>query len=115
LKAFLEITSAIFGLLGVVAGVYGTWVMTKWTHVYGFWGFLWNILTLLFHKADSQRRKNEIATKLAELEKEKKGESLSGLYFVFLGFVLQTIGAILLAIDAVWLNLFHEVASKAGQ
>ena len=115
MKASLEIASAVFGLLGVIAGVYGTWIMTRWTHVYRFWGFTWNTLTLLLHRSKREERKNQIATKFAELEKEKKADSLSGLYYVFLGFVFQTVGAILLLIDVVWLNLFHEVGKKTGQ
>jgi hypothetical protein len=112
LKACLEIGAALVTLIGVVIGVYGTYVLTMWTHPMGFWAFNQSVLIMFARKIvgkdDMTARVNRVATKLAEMKPENKAESLHGLHWIFLGFVLQTIGALLLAIDAVCVNFFLD-------
>jgi hypothetical protein len=115
LKAFLEIGGAGLTLLGVVVSVYGTFVLTQWTHTYSLVDFLKSTVKMFFRKAKRQERINQVATALTEGKDEEKAKSLAGLQWVFLGFVLQAFGSILLTIDAVWVNFFVETTQKAGQ
>jgi hypothetical protein len=117
MKPCLEIFAAIFSLLGVIVGVRGTYLLTSWTHTYDWWNFTLSIAKMFWRKLICQEDKNKRVEKtsaiLAKLNDENKAESLHGLEWVFLGFILQTVGAILTAIDAFWINFFIENASKA--
>jgi hypothetical protein len=107
-KAFLEIGGALLTLAGVVLGVYGTFLMTKFIHPYGPIGFFVSMLRMIGRSLIGRRDRNkehaEVAAAFAELIDEKKGEILSGTQWVFFGFFLQTMGAVLIAIDAFCLN-----------
>ena len=99
MKAVLEISGAVLTLIGVVIGVYGTYIMTKFNHPYGPLGFVKSMCRMLWRMIFFQEQKtvrhNAVAAKFAALRPEEKGESLSGIQWVFVGFVLQTIGAAL--------------------
>lgn len=111
MKADLEIIGAVLTLLGVVVGVLGTYLMTKFYHPFGPLGFTKSmartIIGMIFEREKTERY-IEVAGKFAKLKEENKGESLVGLHWVFFGFSLQTLGAILIMIDVVWLNLCVE-------
>ncbi len=117
MKAWLEISAAIFSLLGVIVGVRGTYLLTSWTHTYDWWNFTLSIAKMfgrkLIFREDKNNRVEKTVAILAERNDENKAESLHGLDWVFLGFILQTVGAVLIAIDAFWINFFVENASKA--
>lgn len=119
MKTCLELGGAGLTLLGVIIGVYGTYILTKWTHPLGWWGFNWSVLVMFWNKLtrseDRITRINEVSTKLAAMSVENKAESLHGLHWVFFGFVLQTLGAVLLAFDAAWVNFILEKSSKTIQ
>lgn len=119
MKTYLEVGAAGLTLLGVIVGVYGTYILTKWTHPLGWWGFNWSVLVMfgrkLIGRDDETTRINEVSTRLATMSAENKAESLHGLHWVFFGFVLQTIGAVLLVIDSIWVNFILETSSKAGR
>jgi hypothetical protein len=103
-KAWLEVGGAIFTLAGVLVGVYGTFVMTKFYHPYGPIGFVVSMIRMLGRLIIGQGKKNQehsdVAAAFAELTPEKKGESLTGAHWLFIGFFLQTIGALLIMADA---------------
>src|SRR5271165_4830666 len=109
MRAFLEIGGAVFTLLGVVIGVYATFLMTKFYHPFGLRDFLKSIGRVLFGTATFQEKKDTLyinfATALAKLTPEDKAASLRGIYWLFLGFILQTIGATLITIDAFLINV----------
>ena len=112
MKAVLEITGAVLTLLGVVIGVYGTYLMTKFSHPFGPLGFTISmartISGMMFGERENTKRYIEIAGKFAALKEQDKGESFVGLHWLFFGFFLQTLGAILIMIDVAWLNVCVE-------
>lgn len=59
------------------------------------------VLTL---KGDMLRlfKEAEITTKLASADPEAKPESLVGVYYIFMGFLLQLAGAVFWGVDAIW-------------
>jgi len=63
-------------------------------------------------KEDKSSRVQATAAVLSKLKDENKAESLHGLEWIFFGFVLQTLGAILLVVDSCWVNFFLEKASQ---
>ena len=89
MKAFLEIGGASLTLIGVVVGVYGTYLMTKFYHPYGPLGFTKSIVKMLwrtlFFQSERAKRHNEVAAKFAKLREEDKGESLAGVHWLFVG------------------------------
>jgi hypothetical protein len=103
-KAWLEVGGAAFSLAGVLVGVYGTFVMTKFYHPYGPVGFVVSMARMLGRLIIGQSKRNQehsdVAAAFAELTPEKKGESLTGAHWLFIGFFLQTIGAFLIVADA---------------
>jgi len=109
MRAVLEIGGAALTLLGVLIGVYGTFVMTKFYHPYGPVGFLVSMIRMIGRMLVFQGKKNkehvDVAAAFAELTPEKKGESLSGAHWLFLGFFLETLGAALITVDACIVNL----------
>jgi len=66
----------------------------------------------LLRKEDKGARVQATAAILSKLKDENKAVSLHGLEWIFFGFVLQTLGAILLVVDACWVNFFLEKASQ---
>lgn len=86
--------------------MWGTYLLTRWYHLFsatGFWSAIWRII-VLSAKLDmaSFIREAEIATKLGSVHPEAKAESLVGVYYIFLGFVLQLGGARFWGADALW-------------
>lgn len=108
MKATLEVGGTVLTLAGVLVGVYGTFVMTKFYHPYGPVGFVMSIMRMLGRLVIGRAKKNQehadVAAAFGSLTPEKKGESLSGAHWLFIGFFLQTGGAILIAIDTVIVN-----------
>jgi hypothetical protein len=108
MRAWIEMGSAALTLCGVVAGVYGTFLMTKFYHPYGLFGFLASVIRSGLHRITGQKKKQdlhlEIETAFGGITKEKRGESLYGIQWVFIGFFLQTVGAILILLDTWILN-----------
>src|ERR1700719_4536877 len=100
MKAWLEVGGALLTLVGVVIGVYGTFLMTKFYHPYAPVGFVVSMVRMLGRILIGQAKRNQehsdVAAVFAELTPEKKGESLSGAHWLFIGFFLQTIGATLI-------------------
>lgn len=99
MKSFFEISAAIFALIGVMVGVWGTFLLTQYTHTLGWWAFNWSIILMFFRKLVGKDEKNQrirmVLAALSNTKVEKKPESLLGLHWVFFGFILQTIGAVL--------------------
>jgi hypothetical protein len=101
LKTGLETGAAILTLAGVFVGVYGTYKMTKYYHPYSWLEFAKSIRTAMWRdltgQSESADRQNRVASRLAG--SEDKAISLRGVEWVFVGFVIQTLGAILALID----------------
>jgi hypothetical protein len=108
LRAWIEVGGALFTLIGVVIGVYGTFLMTKFYHPYSFSGFIKSLVNMLGRAITGQQRRNElhvdIAAEFGKLNQEKKGETLSGANWLFVGFFFQTVGAVLAFIDFLMVN-----------
>jgi hypothetical protein len=109
-KAWIEIGGALLTLAGVVIGVYGTFLMTKFYHPYSIPGFVVSVIRNAWLTLTGQKEKKalhaEIATKFASITAESRGESLYGIQWVFFGFFLQTVGAVLILADTLVLNLW---------
>ena len=110
MQAFLEVGSAAVTLAGVLVGVYGTFLMTKFYHPYGPFGFLQSLARMTGRLVTFQTKRaqahNDVAAAFAKLTPEKTGESLSGAHWLFIGFFLQGIGGVLMLVD-VWITNFR--------
>ena len=107
-KATVEILAAILSLAGVIVSTHGTYLLTRWYHPFTEGGFVASLRRMMWRK---MRGKNEelsrhlrVTTALAKLRPEDKSRSLDGIYWVFVGFVLQTIGALLVLLDVLIIN-----------
>jgi|SRR5579864_43885 len=109
MKAFLEIAGAVLTLIGVAVGVYGTYLMTKFTQPFGPLGFMKSmvrtVMLMLLGETDKKNHYVSVASTFAKLKEENKGETLVGVHWVFFGFFLQTWGAILILVDVLIVNL----------
>jgi hypothetical protein len=105
LKAALETGAAGLTLAGVFVGVYGTYKMTKFYHPYRWAGFVKSVVMTMYRdltgQEDKVNRHNRVAAKLAGMTPEDKADSLRGVEWVFVGFLLQTGGAIIVLIDVI--------------
>jgi hypothetical protein len=112
----VEIGGAVLSLLGVVVSVYGTYLMTKWYHPYKWAGFVKSVALSVWREiageGEKTARHNRVAALMAEMTPENKAESLNGIHWVFFGFLLQAIGALLILGDVVWLNVVAERATQ---
>jgi hypothetical protein len=108
-RATVEILAAIFSLAGVVIGTHGTYMLTRWYHPFSEGGFLASLRRMIWRKLTGKRaelaRHLRVSNALAKLKPEDESHSLDGIYWVFVGFVLQTFGAVLVLIDALIINL----------
>jgi hypothetical protein len=125
--AILSIGGPFVTLAGVAVSVIGTYLLTKWYHPYTEEGFVTHLYDapllamLILEKTppsipgegnQSERREhkrvlqklNKIA-ELAEVNKERRSVSLVGIDLIFIGFVLQGIGASFSLIDVAWTQI----------
>ena len=90
--------------IGVILGVIGTYLICKPYHPFGVWGLVRHIFSLIpyaIQKGPSQARGLVgTASRLSAINEEDRAKSLVGVYFIFLGFIMQAIGALLWTIDA---------------
>ena len=90
--------------VGVILGVMGTLLICKPYHPFSVWGLVKHIFSLIpyaIRKGQSQASGlARTASRLSAINEEDRAKSLVGVYFVFLGFVMQAIGALLWTIDA---------------
>jgi hypothetical protein len=107
-KDILEISSAIMGLLSVSAGIVGTFWLTRLYHAFKPVDFLRAVWSSVSHTARGHflEALNEarVATRFGGFQPENKAQSLVGVYWVFIGFVLQGIAGVL-AVAALLLAL----------
>jgi hypothetical protein len=106
LKSILEVMAALLGLAGTIVGSYGTYLLTRWSLPFRFWGIvrrmweiLWKLVTLQKDEVIKKLRFESDFTKF--LNEENKGYSLYGAYLVFIGFVLQIFGAFFAALSVI--------------
>jgi hypothetical protein len=105
-KDAVEIGSALLALAGVAAGIRGTFLLTRLYHSYDVLSFIRTIvkvvgLTLI---GDTRRTlaRARAATKAGAFTPEEKAESLVGVYWIFIGFVLQGVAVALSLGDTIW-------------
>jgi hypothetical protein len=93
-------------LIGVLLSIWGTYLLTHWYHPFEFLDFLKSVLQVttmyMFGRRDRAMKIVRAATKFGGLNEEKRYESLVGLCFIFVGFVLQAVGALCWGVDTIW-------------
>lgn len=103
LRTTVRVSAAIFALLGIVVGVFGTLQMTRMYHPYTSLQVFRNILGVISRWVISGRAEAEALLKtsadLGEINKEDRTRSLFGLYLLILSFVFQSVGAGLAVVD----------------
>jgi hypothetical protein len=129
LHASFSIAGPLITLIGVIVSVLGTYLLTKWYHPYTEHGFVDHLLEspllamIILQKqkpplpgeqpqtpspqeikAQKMLNKLDGIAKIAELNKERRSISLVGIDLIFIGFVLQGIGAVSSLIDVIWLH-----------
>jgi hypothetical protein len=88
----------------MVLGVWGTLQISAPYHPFSVPGFVRHVLGVIWELCHGSRRamlRVKIASKLGAVNEEDRAKSLVGVYLVFLGFVLQSIGAVLWSLDAI--------------
>jgi len=104
LTAFVvKIGAAVFLLIGVVVAVYGTYLMTTAYHPFKKLDLVRNMLRVSFRLVTIQWRAADDLIKdvasVALANPEDRPTSLRGVYFLFVSFLFQTVGAILAVVD----------------
>lgn len=104
MKAFLHLASPIATLIGLVLSTWGSYRLVLYYHPYKgleFWKSLASItgfaLTIRFGRL---ARKVNLEAELARNKREHRVDSLSGIYLIFFGFVLQVFGATCWVVDS---------------
>ena len=102
----IQLLGPALTILGVLLSSWGTYRLTRWYHPFtagGFWTTIGRVVILSFRGEILKLLKEaEIATIFASSNPEAKAESLLGVYYIFLGFILQLIGACFWGVDALW-------------
>jgi hypothetical protein len=129
LHASFSIGGPLITLVGVIVSVLGTYLLTKWYHPYTEHGFVDHLLEspllamIILQKgkqpipgeqaappspqeikAERMLKKLDRIAKVAEYNKERRSVSLVGIDLIFIGFVLQGVGAVSSLIDVIWLH-----------
>jgi hypothetical protein len=129
LHASFSIAGPLITLIGVIVSVLGTYLLTKWYHPYTEHGFIDHLLEAPLlamiilqkekpptpgeeaqpsspqeKKAERMLKKLDGIAKVAEYNKERRSVSLVGVDLIFIGFVLQGVGAVCSLIDMIWLH-----------
>lgn len=129
LHASFSIAGPLVTLAGVIVSVIGTYLLTKWYHPYTEGGFFKHIQEAPFlamillqkparnipgegpqieapqtEKARKRLAKLDRIADLAKVNDERRSVSLVGIDLIFIGFVLQGIGAVSSLIDVIWLQ-----------
>jgi hypothetical protein len=90
---------------GIALSIYGTFLLTRWYHPFSVTGFLstlWNLVVLLLRgEAARVFEEAKTASRIGLVNEEQRAESLVGIYFIFLGFVLQLVGTGFWALDEI--------------
>lgn len=132
LHTAFSIGGPLITMIGVFVSVMGTYLMTKWYHPYTGQSFVDHIVEspmlamVLFQKkrenipgeepqpesaaettAKKLLDKIERIAKLAETNKERRAVTLVGIDMVFIGFILQALGAVSSLVDVVWMHFKH--------
>ncbi len=106
MKEVLEVSGAVFTLLGGLIGAYGTYFVTKWYHPFQGLDFMGSLIAIAARLFLGRKRaaiaEIQAEATFGELNKEQKAESLFGAYLVLIGFAVQSAGALLLVAVAVW-------------
>jgi hypothetical protein len=99
----IKICAAAFTLLGVVIGVVGTYLMTSAYHPFNAPAVTFNFFRVLALFITFQWKKAwdmlGDAAFFGEVNREDRTKSLFGIYVLGVGFLFQTIGAILFVVD----------------
>ncbi|HXY13885.1 MAG TPA: hypothetical protein VEI26_05240 [Terriglobales bacterium] len=102
-KAWIEFIAAFLGVVGTVFAAYGTYLITQWYHAFSLIDFLGSATLVAWYFVTFRREKALAeASRGGELSpnQERKEVSLSGIYLVAVGFVLQMVSAVLILTDA---------------
>lgn len=103
-RTFVRVGAPVATGFGVILGVMGTLLICKPYHPFTVWGLAKHIFSLIpyaIRKGPSQASGLvRTASRLSTINEEDRARSLVGVYLVFLGFVMQAIGALLWTIDA---------------
>jgi hypothetical protein len=106
----MALIAAILTLLGVITGVYGTYLMTAAYHPFDSegWGVTKNFFRVMVHFATFRWKSAKLLIRKAafygEMNKEDRALSLAGIYVLSFSFLLQTVGAAFAIADV----LFHH-------
>jgi hypothetical protein len=98
----IKMGAAAFLLAGVVVAVYGTYLMTQEFHPFRIGSLVISVVTALFLIVTFQwKSANHLVAdiSLTEVNPQDRSKALKGVYFLFLSFILQTIGAVLAVMD----------------
>lgn len=104
MREIVHVAAPVATLMGVLLSAIGTYLTVQWYHPFnktGFWMTMWRICGLVIaRRVDKAKKKTEFASKLAAINLENRTDLLTGIYFVFIGFVFQGCGAFFWCIDA---------------
>ena len=103
-RAWIEFAATFLGFIGTVSAAYGTYLITQWYHPFSLRDFAASSITVFWYFVTCRRHKAlESAMKSEELSpnSENKEVSLAGIYLVAVGFMLQTISALILLLVAI--------------
>jgi hypothetical protein len=105
-KDSLELAAGIVGLAGVLVSIWGTFLLTRFYHPFGPGSFLRTVAKATLHfmtgRQDKALARARLITKLGAITPEQKAKSLLGVYWIFVGFVLQGVAVALSLGDTIW-------------
>ena len=104
-RALIRVGAPAITLVGVVFGVMGTLLICKPYHPFSMTGLARHVFLTLVPMVVKGRIADAYAlmqttSKLSAINEEDKVKSLFGIYLAFVGFVFQSFGAVLWAIDS---------------
>jgi len=105
-RGLIQILGPVTTFIGVAISIWGTYLLTRWYHTFRPKDFLQVVFSAAFLVLTGRKEKalrfTRTTAKFGRLNREKRAESLIGIYLLFVGFILQAIGAFCWGTDAIW-------------
>ena len=104
-RDIIQLAGPAITIIGILLSIYGTYSLTSWYHPLKLGGFLFAVFKGTGWVLIGEKAKALQVTKAAMrlgAKHERRARSLIGIYFIFVGFVLQAVGAFCWGADMLW-------------
>jgi hypothetical protein len=112
-RAWIQLIGPAITLFGIALSIWGTFLLTRWYHIFGHPKKFAKAVSIITFLVLTNRMKEatqfiEVATEYGKkLNEEHRAQSMVGLCLIFVGFVVQAVGALCWEADMIWGIVTH--------